>query len=312
MNVQLRNRNGTLTISLGGQPALNGGTGGSSGDSDVGGTRGTSVGGAGSCCGALILGPIIIPASSGDGDVGTGSSTGSGGGCCCPTVIGPIVFTGCCSNSTSTANTPPTPLTPVNIAEVMPATRGAKSPAGAATFEMQPQQEAQWCWAAVAVSVNDFLNAPRTWTQSKLAAKALNRTCSSVPNPEDPCDRAFSLDTALKATGNLLSPNGAQFDRFVNFADLQTYWAAVPYPVCARIVWDDGSGNAHFIALTGYTELANGQKLVTVHDPSPTAFAPTVWDYDLLKANYQGPSDPQDPGAVSPKGHWHDSYFVQP
>jgi hypothetical protein len=322
MNVRITFQDGTLTIDGLGKGHQGGGggdspVGGGGGDSPVGGDPGGKGGG---CCGGLVLGPIVIPMGSqnsatgggggdspvggGGGDSPVGGGPGGNSGCCCPTVIGPIVFTGCNSGNQTTGPTPN--VRPVNIKTVFPPVikpqTGPPPP-----FELETQQEAQWCWAAVAVSVNNFLDQPGTWTQTALASQVLNLVCSAVPNPEDPCDQAFTLHGPLAATGNLFNPGGAKFDQFVQFADLQAYWAAVPYPICVRIAWDDGSDRAHFIALAGTTALVEGQQLVTVFDPSPTGFGPAQWDYDVLQSHYQGP-----PMTTGPKGHWTDTYFVQP
>src|SRR5438477_274758 len=123
---------------------------------------------------------------------------------------------------------------------------------------------ADWWWAAVAVSINEFLDTAGAWTQATLASSVLQKGCSALPNPGDPCDCVFSLDGALKVTGNLREPKGAYFNQFLNFTDLATYWHSSSFPVCARIVWDDGSGHAHFIALTDCIQLIGGQRLVTV------------------------------------------------
>jgi hypothetical protein len=178
-------------------------------------------------------------------------------------------------------------------------------------FLMQPQQEDQWCWNAVAVSVNDFLDPanPATWDQAALAVKVLPYQCSPVPNPNDLCDKAWPLDNALTATGNLLQTD---LNQYVKFADLQAFWAHNPLPVCARIVWNDGSCTAHFVALTESILFSSGQQLVMVNDPSPAALGPAKWDYDVFRLSYQSPPNLQAPGTVQPRGFWNDTYFVQP
>jgi hypothetical protein len=234
------------------------------------------------------------------GPQGGGSGTGSGSCCCCPTVIGPIVFSGCCSSGGATS--PTAPLTPVNIQSVL-LPGCAHGSVSTTPFQMQPQQKEEWCWDAVAVSVNDFLDSPGAWTQTALAENIMPCQYSPQSDPNDPFDCVFSLDGALKVTGNL---DKARFNQYVTFADLKTYWACVPYPVGVRIVWDDGGG-AHFIALSGYTQFSGGQQLVTVNDPAPLALGGAVkWDYDALRSYYQCPGNPQ-----GPTGHWNDTYFVK-
>ncbi len=312
MSVNIRYQNGTLTIDFGDQSQT-----------------GTDLGTGTTSRGPLVLGPIIIPLGSdatgsgpgsspiggdpGDGDdePGPGSSTVGGGpgssgiggdtggqttGCGCPTVIGPIVFTG----GSATASQPT--LKFVNMAGVTPTVGTNITPSG--VFDMQAQEEGMWCWAAVAVSVNNFLGTPNTWTQRKLVSQILGRDCSADTNPASPCNSPFNLEGPLARVGNLFDPNGAQFDRIARFSDLQDYWARFPLPVCLRIVWHDGSGQAHFIALTGATRLADGTQLLMVNDPAPHGFGPAQWDYDQLRLNYGSP------GSES-IGQWNDTYFVQ-
>jgi hypothetical protein len=329
MNVQVSYLNGILKISFEGNVGAGGHSGGNAGDGPIGGGSGN-----GGVRGGLILGPIVIPAivqgpstggnagdgpiggNAGDGPIGgnagdgpIGGGQGAGSGCCCPTVIGPIVFTDCCSSASSQPATPPSNL---NINTVLAQAPTVFSPHSSDDiFEVPPQQEAQWCWSAVTVGVKAFVDSVAI-TQTELARTALLTVCSLEPNPDDPCNQPYSLNESLTAVGNL-QPNGAYFNSIVAFADLQTYWNRLPLPVCARIVWDDGSGTAHFIAISGYREATTGQQLVLVHDPAPGAYGgPILWDYDLLKSSYQCPADPGFSNIPMPSGHWNDSYFVQP
>jgi hypothetical protein len=320
MNVQVSYQNGALRISFEGGGANS--DGGNAGNGPIGGGSQN----AGPCGGALIVGPIVIPAATqslstggnaGNGPIGgnagngpIGGGEGAGSSCCCPTVIGPIVFTDGCSSSSSTqTSAPPSNLNISNVLAQAPPHLNPRTLT--AIFEVPPQQEAQWCWSAVTVAVKDFVDNVAL-TQTDLAARALRTTCSLEPNPDDPCNQPYSLNKSLTAVGNL-QPDGAYFNSIVAFADLQTYWNQFPLPICARIVWDDGSGTAHFIAISGYKEVAGGQQLVLVHDPAPGAYGgPILWDYDLLKSSYQCPPDPNFPTIATPSGHWNDSYFVQP
>jgi Papain-like cysteine protease AvrRpt2 len=352
MYVQLQYKNGILTINLGGQSLASNDSGGNPGNGPQGGDPNPGNGPQGGNPGngpqggnpgngpqgGIILGPIVVPLMGQDGGTGTGGNPGNGpqggnpgngpqggnpgngpqggstGPCGCagagffPTVIGPIVFTG---SATAAAQTPEPPPAFVDINAIL-----AQAPAifatrtAGATFEVPAQLEAQWCWSAVTVGVKTFVDGTDV-TQTAIASRALGGICSASPNAGDPCNKPYALDLALAAVNNL-QPNGAQFNSIVAFADLQTYWNKLELPVCARIVWDDGSGTAHFIALSGYTETTAGQQLVLVHDPAPGAYGgPATWDYDLLRSSYQCPAPPHR-YELMPRGHWQDSYFVKP
>lgn len=170
---------------------------------------------------------------------------------------------------------------------------------------MQTQDQINWCWAAVAVSVTDFLDPQPiaiAWTQETLATKLLNSQSPnsvlncSLPNEASSttqCNQPEALDVALTITKNLRK-NGYLQDSYLAFDCLQN-WVNAHLPVCARVVWR-GEG-AHFIALDGCTVSASGQQLVHVQDPLPFA-GPSFWDYEALVDNYDE------------AGSWQDSYLV--
>jgi hypothetical protein len=169
---------------------------------------------------------------------------------------------------------------------------------------MQTQKQSNWCWSAVAVSVNDFLDphTPATWTQCTLATALIKQADPTSPASLDccfdhqgatVCNQPEGLDVALTITGNLLK-NGFLSGNYLTFDCLRN-WVNEQLPVCARIAWRDGGG--HFIALDGCAVSASGEQRVHVQDPLPGA-APCFWDYDALVEHYDQ------------IGLWHDSYLV--
>jgi hypothetical protein len=66
-------------------------------------------------------------------------------------------------------------------------------------FDVEAQQQAQWCWAAVAVSVASFYQPDSAWTQCGVAHAELRTTdCCTRSGP---CDRPWYLDRALQRVG---------------------------------------------------------------------------------------------------------------
>jgi hypothetical protein len=132
---------------------------------------------------------------------------------------------------------------------------------------MQVQQEDEWCWAAVAVSISCYLDpdSEPAWTQATLATKVLQEegkisaavNCSENP---DLCDCPASLTDALTATGNFSQTLAAP----LSFASLKQQ-IDNGMPVCAQIDWFDGG--AHAIALDGYRMYTSGAQAVLVQDP---------------------------------------------
>jgi hypothetical protein len=313
-------RNGAVKITVGGTPTNTGDAtdqGGSSpGNSSSNTGGGGPSGGSGSGCGGpVIIGPIIVDGAalqsgmhgqSGQGGSSPGnSSSNTGGGahvsggpaCGCPVVIGPIVIGGCWGH----AGADPPAVSDPQVIATCPPTGVAIGPRAAA-FVMQAQQETDWCWAAVAVSMNAFLDPQplnATWTQPSLATKVLalefqwNPPVDCSADPHQTCDKPAGLDDALGVTGNLRQA-GAMFGQILDFASIQC-WIDQQLPLGARIVWPEGG--AHFIALSGYLVFASGEQKVVVQDP---IYGPSVQDYSSLRGQYIY------------HGSWNDTYLVTP
>ena len=270
--------NGTVTITVGGPSS-----GAGDGSQDTGGD-----------------GKMWGTGTGGDGKMwGTGTGGGaSGNGCCAPVVIGPIVITDCCSGQGAQSGA--SGYTGSRAVTVNPPLQPEKpSPGG--TFIMQTQEVSNWCWAAVAVSMNDFLDPPTplaapTWTQRTLANELLGIAapgCIAAPAIRR-CNKPEALDKALTITENLM-PDGYLSNQHLTFESIQA-WVNVQFPIGLRITWR-GSG-AHFIVAVGFKAPPSGQQIVHVQDPSPYG-SPGVWDYDELVNNYDD------------AGFWSDTYLVQ-
>ncbi len=333
-------RNGTVKIIVGGCQT-NSGTaldqGGSSPGNSSGNTGGGGPdGGSGNGCGGpVIIGPIVVDGTSlqsvtqgpGQGGSSPGNSSGNtggggprnapggsspgnssgntgggapgAGGPGCPVIIGPIVISGCSGQATD----PPALSDAQEIAVSPPVGVNVKGLIG--TFNMQCQDETDWCWAAVAVSINAYLDPPAdplgapTWTQPSLATQVLaqelqwNPAVDCSADPTLACDRPAGLNDALSITGNLM-PGGYRSNCFLDFASIQS-WVDKQLPVGARILWP--GGGAHFVALSGYQVFASGEQKVVVEDP---LFGPSVQDYSSLRGQYVD------------YGSWNDTYLVTP
>jgi hypothetical protein len=175
---------------------------------------------------------------------------------------------------------------------------------------MQPQLESEWCWAAVAASIHDFLDpgASLAWTQGRLATQVVEADLNLSPGSLDctasplqkKCNRPERLDAALKITGNL-SSLGVKTNQYLVFDSIKN-WVASQLPIAARIVWN--RGGAHFIVLDGYRESAAAVavtvQMVHVQDP---LYGSGFVLYDELAGNYQQ--------LLTGGGRWQDTYPVQ-
>src|SRR5215469_16993742 len=137
----------------------------------------------------------------------------------------------------------------------------------ATTFPMEHQEQSNWCWDAVAVSVDHYFDPHSTLTQSSLATKVLGS------NQNEPAD----LATALGAVQKLNTVEGP-----LSFAQIQ-HQLDQRLPVCVRIVWNEGG--AHIVAITGYDNSGGVLKLY-VSDPILKDSNVTVWDFDSFRLAY--------------------------
>jgi len=325
-------QNGIVKITVGESQIRSAGgsvKGGSSPTDPTGHTGGGGPHSGGGCCGPVVVGPIVIDGSSvqprsgqggssptdptghtGGGGPKTGPSsptdpsghTGGGGpssgsGCSCPVVIGPIVIGGCSSQGAASS----AGFTGSKAVTVNPPA-DTKTIMSAQAFIVQTQLASNWCWAAVAVSINAFLDPPSPvaglgWTQASLATQLLGKKlpgCSAMPMPNS-CNKPERLDVALTITRNMM-PDGALTNQHLTFDCIQN-WVKVQLPLGARITWF--GGGAHFIALDGCKVMSDGQRLVHVQDPSfSPASSPGLWDYDALVEDYLE------------QGYWSDTYLV--
>jgi hypothetical protein len=72
-------------------------------------------------------------------------------------------------------------------------------------FKMEQQQQSNWAWCAVAVSVAKYYDPTIALTQCELANLVLGRCDCCRSDVSIECDRPARLSDALQATGNLIS-----------------------------------------------------------------------------------------------------------
>lgn len=162
-------------------------------------------------------------------------------------------------------------------------------------FEMQVQEQTNWCWAAVAVSVAHFYGPASTATQCGLADAQLRRQDCCGAGAGDPlrCDVYGMLGSSLYRVGHL---GRWTVEQTVSQAGLAGEIDGCR-PLCARVAWD--GGGAHFVAVVGYlsgsASLA-GSALVAVDDPR---WGQSDVPYEALLKHYMG------------SGTWTDSFFTK-
>jgi Hemopexin/Papain-like cysteine protease AvrRpt2 len=152
-------------------------------------------------------------------------------------------------------------------------------------FQVEPQLESEWCWAAVSTSVAHYYVPSSKVTQCEVVNQQLNRTdCCSSPGSNS-CNQPGYLDQALQYVGNFASEEGQG-----SFQDL-TNALSSGTPPCIRIGWSGGGG--HFIGVYG----CQAGDLILVTDP---IYGDSIVTYDTLTG-----------GAYQGSGTWTNTYFTQ-
>jgi Papain-like cysteine protease AvrRpt2 len=141
-------------------------------------------------------------------------------------------------------------------------------------MQMQSQQMSNWCWAAVAASVDAYYDPQSAKSQCTIAAAVIGTACCP---PNGNCDKTERLDDALRKV-----PLRFEVRKPLQFADIKKQ-IDFGTPVCVRIGWPDGTG--HFAAIDGYGQSPDRRYVVHVVDPY---YPDGTWDLDEFTTAYQG------------------------
>jgi hypothetical protein len=122
-------------------------------------------------------------------------------------------------------------------------------------FHLEKQEATNWCWAAIAVSVNHHFAPGSRWRQCGLVKAVLGKA-PEKDRPKNPdwcakpvprqCNRSYYLEDALRRLGRLKRCSGP-----LGYREIQREIDA-DRPVCARIEYRDKGRSGHFVVITGY------------------------------------------------------------
>ncbi|HEX8738108.1 MAG TPA: papain-like cysteine protease family protein [Pyrinomonadaceae bacterium] len=154
-------------------------------------------------------------------------------------------------------------------------------------FNMQAQQQNQWCWSAVGTSTSLFYNSSSIWTQCSLANQQLGQTTCCQNGGSPACNQPWYLDRALQAVGNLDHLVGGT----ITYPQVQQEINAAR-PLGSRIGWAGGGG--HFVILDGYNTA--GAQFLSIRDPW---YGSSTYTYTAFSTAYQG------------NGSWTHSYYTK-
>lgn len=145
---------------------------------------------------------------------------------------------------------------------------------------MEPQAQTNWCWAAVASSVGNFLqdeNPAGNLSQCEVAAAVLaGKDCCNDP---DSCNVDKLLEDALNAVGHM---NGQPFSGPTTFDSVKTL-TSPPYsvPIGVRVaIGADG----HFLLIVGFLDDDERQWIHT----ADSCYGPGTYDINEFASSYQG------------------------
>jgi hypothetical protein len=181
-------------------------------------------------------------------------------------------------------------LTDLLLSDVSPSQASANSATNPnpLSFAMQPQQQSEWCWAAVAASISSFYGDAPAKSQCELATQYLQMPCCANPLPPPPPpqwdgNQSYTLDVPLQVLNHLAAP---LIPDVMLFEDIVKDINAGK-PICCHIKWDqDAPHDGHFNAIVGYD--SQTQDLI-IHDPY-AAYGQSTVPYDTFKSNYHGGS----------------------
>jgi hypothetical protein len=149
-------------------------------------------------------------------------------------------------------------------------------------FTMQPQQQTNWCWAAVAASVDAYFDAVGTKSQCEIATLELRGGDCCANGNASSCNVYHTLFSSLNRVGHM---GNWTSKKVAPLADIHTEIDAVDMrPVCFRTA--SVGGGAHFVAVIGYlpgSETVTVSELVAVEDSwwgsSDVPYSEFVTDY---------------------------------
>lgn len=171
-------------------------------------------------------------------------------------------------------------------------TAAARGLSGAGTvlpFVMERQQQTNWCWSAVAKSVDDYYARPgvSAWTQCAIVDRELGGPCCGAAGASAACNVDGPLDNALTHVTRFNKVNAGR----ATSAEITTELGA-DRPMGVRVAWN--AGGAHFLAVTGF-DATTGD--LDTDDP---LWGPGHSTLANFPRTYQG------------GGSWTDSYFTNP
>jgi Papain-like cysteine protease AvrRpt2 len=124
-------------------------------------------------------------------------------------------------------------------------------------FITQPQEQSEWCWAAVAASIVNFYAGDNKCKQCDVVNKMLILDNCCEDGSSDSCNQQFHLEPTLNRLRHLQRSLAGQPDFATVAAEI-----TAGRPLAVKILWAEGGG--HSIVVYGFTD----DRKVHVGDPA--------------------------------------------
>lgn len=124
-------------------------------------------------------------------------------------------------------------------------------------FIIQPQQQSEWCWAAVAASIANFYEGNKKVKQCDIVNKMLILDDCCDDGSSASCNQQFHLEPTLRRIRHLQRSQPGQPDFTQVVAEM-----TAGRPLAVRIVWSEGGG--HAVVVYGVTD----DRKVQIADPA--------------------------------------------
>ncbi|TCP80409.1 papain like cysteine protease AvrRpt2 [Rhizobium sp. PP-CC-2G-626] len=162
---------------------------------------------------------------------------------------------------------------------------------GSIRFSIEKQQQTNWCWAAVSVSVARFFDPSSSVRQCDVVTEALGTDACSATACMSSLNKTWYLDRALALV--------FCFQQMVNTSVAPGVVRGIinkRLPLCIRIGWQGGGG--HFMVIRGWFEDGHSSTTYVVEDPKKTGRLTRRMSADRALAKMNG------------CGTWTHTYFV--
>jgi hypothetical protein len=167
---------------------------------------------------------------------------------------------------------------------------------------MQHQAQTNWCWAAVAASVSEFLDSQSQWTQCTLASQQLNQLpdgCCTDGSDPDTCNQIAYLEVSFLLTKHL-GPNRPNPMEAIAPPEVIKREIDGGRPLGVRIAWGKSLDQGHFILITGYDDSPPNELTLLINDPEhPDGSPASRYSYTGLQQGY-----------LSGSGTWTHTYLT--